>query len=748
MIGKKGMAWIVAGTATVAVGVPAGIVISQQVAKHESLDSKMTKRWSDIERELQTSFGGFELRDKDIVDSKRKIAAETASTLDKSQLLVKRAIGVGVPEYDPTNANANSAFYNNIAREQGKISTYMTEYFALFHEIIETIVSEDFVYDVATQNIVNKQASESKVNSSYPGNTGGVQMQPVKQNDKWTLNNIAATDGTNSVSASWLGSLNVIIQPDLESQVAGKAPVTVLIDKNEFLNIFSSRTGMVAFNNAFKAILDQSNIFDVDRIAAQMITVLSAPATDSGSIQAIISGSSNQSITSSFGLRTLISNLKTMTKAFADENVSNWERRLNNVVTKMSTLLIESRLSILGHHDQKLNNKYITNLLNNPAGKGLIDKDFQTEVLDNLNTTANLDPELTQIVANPDDATFYAMAVKDDERASTAGNVDASVLAPLNAYVDNWNKTALTTSKKDEAQDWLAKFIAMHGQAEQSWLTHAGIPTDNPTDEPIMVADAIKNAKKLDDLRIIANKFNDEIAKEVAKGVLHIGSFSFPPFQEGTMFNNDEVTQWQKEGGNYPTIDTTTNVSSFAPGENIQMLGATIRDSKVKNIDATDWLLRNQFALVWNEQKFEDVVNKYNLSMDDLYVDIDTNGEKHTLTNHIGGGVSFANAFETELVNPATVKLTDFYPLASPEWIGTGFKIAQRGKTDLSVQGALAANVLSDLKLTQESKITFRLKINNNEINKSYINTLDRRQIVFGINADGELFEDDEAVRR
>lgn len=643
MIGKKLAVGIIGTTAAVTVGVPVAIVAAQHASNKDSLDTKMQNKWADIEKELASSFGGFEIREKENVEKKQTQLSESADAIQKQQLLIQRLTGVGVPAYDANDKDGKTAFYNNLILEEKKVDQYISDFIDALQSIISQSANDYLFY------------RNSQITLRTVGNNIGINLSMETVDSKFKIKAIS------------LGGANVIIPNEIDAFVTkeddprilafDQTAVKVSLDKSQVKNfIYSS---IATFKKAFDAVVDDSNILDIEQNVKVMLEQLNN--TNSSLYRLIGDGSEGQNISSAFGLKRILANVvaaNDTTKDFFGPKAAEIVTKIDQITEGLNTTLFETKLSVEGHHDKKLNDKYIKNLGEYKDGKGFISKAFNDSVLTPLQNDPNsIDQGLKDSIPDSfgtiDTSWFFSTLIKDDITTHLEPVRDQYEI--IDNYIGNWN--------------------ASHS---------------------------------------------------------------------GTMFTNSDAAQWQKESGNTKeSIIHPDNSFEVVPvlGEDLLGLGIAFRGSKIKNMDSSDWLTRLQYELVWNSEKFESVVDKYNLSLNDLYVDIDTNDAHQEISNAADSKFTFNNVFLTPLVNAQNKPtLQTLYPLSSPEWVNAGYNIAQSIQaTDIYTPGILAINALREFRLTQDTKITFRLKIENSEIGKIYENATNRKPLTFTLSKDGEL---------
>lgn len=213
-------------------------------------------------------------------------------------------------------------------------------------------------------------------------------------------------------------------------------------------------------------------------------------------------------------------------------------------------------------------------------------------------------------------------------------------------------------------------------------------------------------------------------------------------------FTNEERFTWLKDQGQSRDVEHQRQ----NPGEIVEDVVTLYKQIREKYQNNKDFFDQSEFSLVWDQQKFDAVMNKYGISRDVANFEINiTNddGNTYTLSVLANGQIFVKSSTNQALVsqNPlftksATYENNIYYPLASPEWHNDEYKIAYSTIEKAVDMYKFATN--APFVLNQDSKITFGLTISNKENGKVYSNANGRTPIAFALNQKtGELFNNE-----
>lgn len=662
MLGKKALVLLVGSTAGVTAGVPAAIVVGQQVAKHETLESKMTQKWSDIERELAASFGGFDIRKQEDVQAKEESLRTSRENYANLSKIASRIIGkkgnLFLEAYDDINPNENQAFYNSLVSEYKNVDTSILLFKNLMTRIMDTIANEAFDFRNDMGFIVPRTGAfqnnaDIKINTERPFKQDGTPDNTRIIIKGITVSNVAdpKTNATSNINFLVPTDINIVVSIDKDSS---PKRLMAQIDSKEIEKFFLSFPQISEYNKLIKDISSEENELDLESIAQRLYELLTDTTSGKRNISQIIGVKEdpetfeNNTFAGAFGLRGALDALKI--KGFFNAEMGNvakdalgniisngWTRDFLSIIKHLETMSIESALSLEGHHNKELNRKFIQN------GMNFVDPKF-------------------------DDTEF----------------------AKETLFAEN--------------PDWKTELLEL--------------PLD-------------KNGENLVDAKIESwNRAQRENG------------------ESGSMFTNQEVIQWQKEGGFFKTVKMVSMdempIVMSDPGEKLELIAPLIRENKVNSLTLRDWTKANDFVLIRNEDKFISTLNKFNLSFDDIYMDIkDETGKTITISNNTTSSYRFDTLFSNDVYSEDE-ELFSIYPSASPEWINRGFAAASSRMLS-SINGDSEYVIANEapFHLNLDSAISFRLKIDAN--NREFSNVESRTPQIFRANSDGELYVDDEA---
>lgn len=656
MIGKKGMAWIVAGTATVAVGVPAGIVIAQQVARHESLDKKMTQKWSDIENELAATFGGFDIRN----DVKyNEINGNMTAGLEvdhKIKTLIGNVIGT----------NKDSSFFNSFEAIRQNLSDQVDQTLALWSEALNTYVGEGF--EVSNGKIAKKSNAFSAVAGV------SVELSADLNDATGTLKSMKATSNGDVV--------NVQIPFDVQLSISN-GKVVANIDKSTyraFIYGASKRTPLGQFEALVSDAKSPSNLYSIGNVITSLKDLVSANNAVStklaNSLPLFITGVEtpynantknvviSETIGQAFGL-------KAFEKVLNLNNtwINKYEAITNSMLAQENYLVF----SLKGHHDKATVDAAIKN----------IDAKRMTDEIHYLDTTNIFNnPSIPEEVSK----IFDAVGFPENE----------------------------------------ADLVGKNMVVESEWTTSAPKHSASELDLP-----------EWQTVDVLINAFNNKEDSKT-KG-LH------------TFTNRERYNWYREEGKVWDAIwNWNGNGTNHNPGEIIEDLVPILKDVKMDNQVSKDWLEENEFALVWNERAFNDVMNKYAIDKDPSHFEFDIlneSGDVYKLVVNANGQIYQLNdATKTPLFSKSVkAEPQDHYPTAADKWYSDDYKIAYLPEANAGVTG-YDFEKHAPFKLNGNTKLSFALSITNESINKTFINTTDRHAQIYGLAQNGDAIVTQEAT--
>lgn len=357
MIGKKAAIGIIAATGVVAVGVPVGIVVGQHASKTGSLDSKMQSKWSDIERELASSFGGFDVRNAESVDANQKERDAQLKVVTDTKTLIDRVVGTSKDSYFNSFTQIDKNMNEGVEKLRAFAEKAINEYASKGLEVVNgKIVAK--APDAASKNLTFK-VSENKDGTS-------------------TLQSISASSAPDDVTwfAAPFETKFSVIKDGSNDKIVSSIDVNsfdAFIYEGQLSNGTKlQQTPLGQFRNLVKEFSRTSNQYKLPDLASKVAGLIGDHGTLGYFVNGKLSSAPNivndQSLAHLFGLKNIMDLLPLSANNGAD------------VLTKITDeIFVQTEYldySVRGHHDEMLVKASIANRGEDNTGDDFTAKGF------------------------------------------------------------------------------------------------------------------------------------------------------------------------------------------------------------------------------------------------------------------------------------------------------------------------------------------------------------------------------------